>query len=219
MRHGWAYIYGIPPASSRFDELVDHFAHDAITLGNPPCGEVIRVSPVGDPIPSSRKDIRQECEASKVVCFNFYVAPSDNVFCSIAKIKAKIVREAFDLSAKNEAESFRIIRSLAQLFSKRAEKASAFGFVVDRYADLHQRFSLGRLFCWLETQATRMAPRLGMFRRFSQSRESDANRFVFLRARSKSQHLLEKKHRFLIITADRDLRLAGGQANDKNRRD
>ena len=140
MRHGWAYIYGIPPASSRFDELVDHFAHDAITLGNPPCGEVIRVSPVGDPIPSSRKDIRQECEASKVVCFNFYVAPSDNVFCSIAKIKAKIVREAFDLSAKNEAESFRIIRSLAQLFSKRAEKASAFGFVVDRYADLHQRF-------------------------------------------------------------------------------
>ena len=122
MRHGWAYIYGIPPASSRFDELVDHFSHDGIILGNPSSGDVTRVSPIGDPIPSSREDIRQECGASKVVCFNFYIAPSDNIFCSIEKIKAKIVREAFDLSAKNEGESFRIIRSLAQLFSKRAEK-------------------------------------------------------------------------------------------------
>ena len=50
------------------------------------------------------------------------------------------MREAFDLSAKNEEESFRIIRSLAQLFLKRAEKGLAFGFVADRYAELHQRF-------------------------------------------------------------------------------
>jgi hypothetical protein len=140
VRHGWAYIYGVPPTSSRFDELVDHFAHDGITLANPANGEVTRVSPVGDPIPSSREDIRQECGASQVVRFNLYIGPSDNIFCSIQKIKAKIVREAFDLSAKCEEESFRIIRSLAQLFSTRAEKGLAFGFVVDRYAELHQRF-------------------------------------------------------------------------------
>ena len=140
MRHGWAYIYGVPPASSRFDELVDHFARDGITLRNPATGEVTRVSPVGDAIPSSREDIRQESAATKVVRFNFYVASSDNIFCSIEKIKPTIVREAFDLSAKNEEESFRIIRSLAQLFLKRAEKGLAFGFVADRYAELHQRF-------------------------------------------------------------------------------
>lgn len=140
VRHGWAYIYGVPPASSRFDELVDHFAHDGITLGNPPTGEVTRVSPVGDAIPSSREDIRQECDASKVVHFNFYIAQSDNIVCSIGKTKPKIVGEAFDLTAKNEEESCRIIRSLAQLFSKRAEKGLAFGFVADRYAELHQRF-------------------------------------------------------------------------------
>ena len=140
MRHGWPYIYGVPPASSRFDELVDHLDHDGITLGNPPTGKVTRVSQVGAPIPSSREDIRQECDAAKVVCFNFYIAPSDNIFCSIKKSKPKIVCEALDLSAKNEEESFRIIRSLAQLFSQRAEKGLAFGFVADRYAELHQRF-------------------------------------------------------------------------------
>lgn len=50
------------------------------------------------------------------------------------------MREAYNLSAKNEKESFRIIRSLAQLFLMRVEKGLAFGFVADRYAELHQRF-------------------------------------------------------------------------------
>jgi len=140
VRHGWAYVYSVPPASSRFDELVDHFAQDGITLANPSTGNVTRVSLVGDSIPSSREDIRQECDASKAVNFNFYIAPSDNVFCSIEKAEPKIVREAFDLSAKNEEESFRIIQSLARLFFKKAEERLAFGFVADRRAELHQRF-------------------------------------------------------------------------------
>jgi hypothetical protein len=146
VRHGLAYIYGAPPTSLRFDELVDHFAQDGITLENPSTGEVIRVSPVGEPIPTSREDIRLECVAANMVRFNFYIGPSTNIFCAIEEIKPKVVRETFDLSGKTQQESLRAIRSLAQLFAKRTEKGLSFGFVADRYAELHQRFSLGRFF-------------------------------------------------------------------------
>jgi hypothetical protein len=140
MRHGWAYIYESPPASSRLDELVDRFALDGITLDDPGTGIVSRVSPVGDQIPSSREDIRAECVASQKVNFNFYIAPSDNVFCSIEKIQADVVRESFALDGKTEEQSFRVIEDLIQLFCGRAAKGLAFGFVADRYAELHQHF-------------------------------------------------------------------------------
>jgi len=140
MRHGWAYIYESPPASSRFDELVEHFALDGITLADPGTAKVTRVSPVGDQILSSRDDIRAECVTSQTVNFNFYLAASDNVFCSIDKIQAEVVREGFALDGKTEEQSFRIIQNLIQLFSRRVAKRLAFGFVADRYAELHQHF-------------------------------------------------------------------------------
>jgi hypothetical protein len=140
VRHGWAYIYDSPPASSRFDELVDHLTLDGITLADPGTGTVTRVSPVGDHISSSRDDIRAECVASQKVAFNFYLAPSDNVFCSIEKIQSEVVRESFALDGKTEEQSLRVIEELIQLFTHRAAKGSAFGFVADRYAELHQHF-------------------------------------------------------------------------------
>ena len=140
MRHGWVYIYDSPPASSRFDELVDHFALDAITLSDPGTGIVTRVSPVGDQIPSSRKDIHAECVTSNKVNFNFYMAPSDNVFCSIEQIQAEIVRESFALDGKTEEQSFRFIEDLIQIFCHRVANGLAFGFVADRHAELYQHF-------------------------------------------------------------------------------
>lgn len=140
VRHGWAYIYESPSASSRLDELVDHFALDGITLDDPATGIVSRVSPAGDQIPSSREDIRAQCVASQKVSFNFYLAPSDNVFCSIEEVQADVVRESFALDGKTEEQSFRVIEDLIQLFSERVAKGLAFGFVADRYAELHQHF-------------------------------------------------------------------------------
>jgi hypothetical protein len=103
-------------------------------------GTVTRVSPVGDQVSSSRDDIRAECVASQKVDFNFYLAPSDNVFCSIEKIQPEVVRESFGLDGKTEEQSLRLIEDLIQLFIRRAAKGSAFGFVADRYAELHQHF-------------------------------------------------------------------------------
>ena len=140
MRHGWAYIYESPPASSRFDELVEHFALDGITLADPGTSQVTRVSPVGDQILSSRDDIRAECVTSQTVNFNFYLAASDNVYCSINKIQPEVVREGFALDGKTEEQSFRVIEDLIQLFSHRAAKGLAFGFVIDSYAELYQHF-------------------------------------------------------------------------------
>lgn len=140
MRHGWIYVYGSPPASSRFDELVDHFALNGITLIEPATGKVLRVSPVGDPIPSSREGIRAECVNSQHVNFNFYLAPSDNVFCSIQQVRPDVVRESFSLDGKTEEQSVRVVEDLVQLFCRRANKGLAFGFVADRYAELHQHF-------------------------------------------------------------------------------
>jgi len=140
VRHGWVYIYDSPPASSRLDELVEHLARDGINLGDPGTGKVIRVSPVGDQILSSREDIRAECVTSSRVNFNFYFAPSDNVFCSVRTIQSDVVCESFALDGKSEEQSFRVIDDLIQLFSKRAAKGLAFGFVADRYAELHQHF-------------------------------------------------------------------------------
>ena len=140
MRHGWAYIYESPPASSRFDELVDHLTLDGITLADPGTGRVIRVSLVGDQIVSSREEIRAECVATQTVNFNFYLAASDNVFCSLNKIQPEVLRESFALDGKTEEQSLRVTQDLIQLFSRRAAKGSAFGFVADRYAELHQHF-------------------------------------------------------------------------------
>src|SRR4029077_16985818 len=112
VRHGWAYIYEYPPASSRFDELVDHLTLDRITLADPGTGTVTRLSPAGDRVSSSRDDIRAECVASQRVDFNFYLAPSDNVFCSIEKIQPEVVRESFGLDGKTEEQSLRFIEDL-----------------------------------------------------------------------------------------------------------
>jgi len=133
-------MYGGPPASSRFDELVDHFAMDGITLAEPSTGKVLRVSPVGDPIQSSREDIRAECVNSQEVAFNFYLAPSDNVFCSIRTVRSNVVRESFSLDGKTEEQSLHVIENLATLFCRRTEQRSAFGFVADRHAELHRDF-------------------------------------------------------------------------------
>jgi len=133
-------MYGGPPASSRFDELVDHFALDGITLMEPGTGKVLRVSPVGDQIPSSREDIRAKCVNSQHVNFNFYLAPSDSVFCSIEQVRPDVVCESFSLDGKTEEQSLRVVEDLVQLFCRRAKKGLAFGFVADRYAELHQHF-------------------------------------------------------------------------------
>lgn len=170
MRYGWAYIYGSPPASSRFDELVEQFALDGITLGNPPTGAVWRISPVGDQIPSSREDIRAESIASSKVCFDFFIAPSDNIFCSIEKINAEVVRESFSLGAKSEEESFRIIENLIQLFSRRAANELAFGFVVDRWAELHRDFHWDDFFVGVERTPPEWPIVLGCSDNFSKFR-------------------------------------------------
>lgn len=167
MRHGWVYIYELPPVSSRLDELVDHFALDGITLADPGTGRVIRVSPVGDQIVSSREEIRAECVASETVNFNFYLAASDNVFCSLNRIEPGVVRESFSLDGKTEAQSFRVIEGLAELFSRRAAKGLSFGFVADRYAELHQHFHWDDFFVGNESKVPEWPVVLGCSDKFS----------------------------------------------------
>jgi hypothetical protein len=140
MRHGWVYIYESPPASKRFEELVDHFALHGISLTEPDSGRVLRVSPVGEQISSSRQDILDECAKSNKVNFNLYLGASDNLFCAIEKLNEQVVHEAYSLDGKTEEQSARVINGLTDLFRKRAENGIAFGLVADQYAELHRDF-------------------------------------------------------------------------------
>ena len=133
-------MYESEPASSRFDELVDHFALDGITLTEPATGKIFRISAMGEAILSSREDIRVQCVTSQKVNFNLYLGPSDNLLCSIEQIQPDVMREGFFFDGKTEEQSFRIIEDLIHLFSHGAEKGLAFGFVADRYAELHKDF-------------------------------------------------------------------------------
>lgn len=140
MRHGWVYIYESPPASHRFEELVDQLALDGISLSEPGTGRVIRLSPTGEQIPSSKQDILKECENSTEVRFNLYFARSDHLFCLIQKLNAKVLREAYSLDGKTEQESQSLIGAVLRLFAKAAEKGKASALVVDRNAGLHREF-------------------------------------------------------------------------------
>ena len=123
MRHGWGYIYELPPICSRFEELADHFALDGISLADPGTGRVIRLSSVGEQISSSRQDILNECRKSHNVSFNLYLAASDNLFCSIEKLNSETVREELKPDGKTQHyESERIIKNLTEL-SARGRKA------------------------------------------------------------------------------------------------
>src|SRR6266850_5728582 len=138
MRHGWVYIYESPPASERFEELVDHFALDGISLTNPGTGRAISLSPIGEQILTTREGILKELTERKEVPFNFYLDSTTNLFCSIDKLNDKVLREGYSLDGKTEQESERVIKSLTDLFCKRAENRVAFGLVVDKYAGLHR---------------------------------------------------------------------------------
>lgn len=140
MRHGWVYIYESPPALTRFEELAEHFALNGISLAEPGSGRVLRLSSIGEQIPSSREDIARELANSSQVYFNFYLAPSDNIFCSIVTLKNEIVREGYSLDGKTEEQSFRVIRNLTELFVQRAKKRDAFCLVADRFAELYGDF-------------------------------------------------------------------------------
>jgi hypothetical protein len=100
----------------------------------------LRLSPVGDQILSSREDILKECATSEAVYFNLYLAPSDNLFCSLERLNDEVLREGYSLDGKNEEQSLRVIENLIRLFSQRAAKHVAFGLVADRYAELHRDF-------------------------------------------------------------------------------
>jgi hypothetical protein len=140
MRHGWAYIYECPTALQRCEELLDHFSRDGVCLAEPTTGRVIRLSPVGEQIPSSKEDILKESACSPEVRFNLYLAPSTNIFCSIETISNEILRESYALDGKTDEESQRVIKNVAALFSIRARRGNAFGFAVDKYAELHADF-------------------------------------------------------------------------------
>jgi len=140
MRHGWVYLYEFPPAPTRFQELVDQLSLDGISLADPGTGQVIRLSPTGEQISSSKQDILRECANSSDVSFNLYIAPSDHLFASIFKLSDEILREGYSLDGKAEEQSQRVIKNLTQLFSNRAENRVAFGFVADEYAELHRDF-------------------------------------------------------------------------------
>ncbi len=148
MRRGWVYLYESPPAPIRFEELVDQLRHNGISLADPGTGRVIRLSTTGEQILSSREDIIGELANATEVSFNLYFAPSDNVFCSIRKLNDETLREGYSLDGKTEEESQHIIENLTRLFCKRAENGAAFGFVVDKYAELHREFHWDDFFLW-----------------------------------------------------------------------
>lgn len=101
---------------------------------------MIRLSPTGEQISSSRQDIIRECANATEVSFNLYLAPSDNLFCSIRKLNDEVVREGYNLDGKTEEESQRVSKNLTRFFCKRVENRVAFGLVVDKYAGLRRDF-------------------------------------------------------------------------------
>ncbi len=140
MRHGWIYIYEIPPPTARFDELIQHLESRRLSLPYPATGTVIRLSPVGDQIMTTKEELRNRFNDSSEVPFNFYLNSSTNVFCSFDEISKATWREGYSLDGKNEKESHFVIDTLADLFRQRAERATAFAFVADMYAELHRDF-------------------------------------------------------------------------------
>jgi hypothetical protein len=139
MRHGWVYIYEIPPAEARFEELMT-LAQNGITLARPGSAEIARLSAHGDRIVCSKQDIFREIEKSNYVSVQLYLDASTGLLCLIEKLGPDLVRESYSLDGKTERESLHVIRSVIQLFSYRAERGIAFAVVVDRHADLHRDF-------------------------------------------------------------------------------
>jgi hypothetical protein len=171
MRHGWSYIYERDPVSSRFLELVDHFALDGISLAEPATGRVIKLSSVGEQISSSKEDILSESLNSPIVNFNLYLAPSENLFCSMAKLDNKVVREGYSLDGKTDEQSARIIKDLTQLFCRRAANHGAFGFVADKFAGLYGDFHWDDFFLGTITSPPEWPLVLGISPEFAKSRD------------------------------------------------
>src|SRR6266704_5025146 len=138
MRHGWIYIYEIPPATARFDELAEFLELRGLSLAYPPSGSVIRLSPVGDQIMTSKEELRDRFRDSSEVAFNFYLDSSTNVFCSFDRLDEATWREGYSLDGKNEEQCSLVIDTIVDLFRKRAQQNSAFAFIADRYAELHR---------------------------------------------------------------------------------
>jgi hypothetical protein len=140
MRYGWAYIYESPPATARFEELVEILGRCAIVLENPATKEIARLSPYGERIVCTKQDILKECEESNDAPFQLWLDASTDLYCSIAKIGREVVRESYSLDGKTDQECMRVIQSLIHLFARRAERRVPFALVVDRYAELHRDF-------------------------------------------------------------------------------
>jgi hypothetical protein len=140
MRHGWIFIYESSPALARFKELVAHFASKGVSLVDPGSGLILRISEFGEQTPSSKDALAKELVDSGKVVFNFYLAPSDNIFCSIETLKDEIIRESYSLDGKTEEQSFQIIEILTELFIERVKKQVASLLVADRFAELNKDF-------------------------------------------------------------------------------
>ena len=141
-----------------------------IFLGNPPLREVWRLSPIGDTIPSSYQDILRQCQTSSEVPFLLWLSKDHDVFCSIHKLNAAVVRESYSLHAQTEQESMRVIRCAAQLFGKRAERGAAFAFVADRYAELRSDFHWDDFIVGTATKPPEWPMYLGFSKGFNKSR-------------------------------------------------
>jgi hypothetical protein len=140
MRHGWVYIYECPPAEARFDELIAHLELRGLSLAYPPTGRVIRLSPVGEQIMTTKEELRERFSDSSQVAFNFYLDPSTNVVCSCERLDEEAWREGYSLDGKDEEKSHFVVNMLADLFRQRAELGNAFSFVADNYAELYRDF-------------------------------------------------------------------------------
>jgi hypothetical protein len=139
MRHGEIYIYGKPPATERFDEIVRQLGQSGVSLHEPRSGKIFRYSRVGAPIVSTQKDIGRELVKSSWVLFRLYLGKC-RVFCTIDKLEGGMVRENYDLSGNSEAESIKFIKGVVQRFGDAAEEQNVTALIVDRYAQAHIDF-------------------------------------------------------------------------------
>lgn len=140
MRHGWAYIYGIPPGTARFQEISEILPRFGITLERPATNEIARIGPEGERIVCAKSDIVQELGRPTEVAFQLWVDFQTDVFCAIEELEGGFVRESFGLDGKTIEESIQVVAALMQLFELNTKSASSFAFVVDESAGLHRDF-------------------------------------------------------------------------------
>src|SRR5262249_55007300 len=134
MRHGLLYIYELPPADLRFDEVVEHFEREGMSLAYPPTGGVLRVSHNGEDMKTTEDGIRKRLTNAEITLFKYYMDSQTSVFCSFDRYDKTTWRETHDLSGKTKPQSLALINSLEKLFAQRAEEGKAFAFVVDEFA-------------------------------------------------------------------------------------